>query len=115
MPGTPPKNAVKKSEKIFENAGKPHGSGISYLYILDILIQVWVQQLPPVTIAELRDTIAAREGVYYSNQAIRQAISSIHVYCSNIELYITQVTAGRSRAKAFSIQFKSENTCSQTS
>lgn len=106
------KNIVKKSEKIFSKCGKPHGKGVSYLYLIDILIDAWASKAAPLTIAQLIEKIAEREGHTYNRTDIQKAINSIHIYCENIILHNHTVVAGRSRAKAFSINFKTEQLCS---
>jgi len=105
MCGITAKNHQKNKEKIFSKCAKPHGKSVLPFYIIDILITAWAAKTGPLSILSIQKEIQSRKRIFYDANAIQASINNLHLYSDTIEVITTQIRAGRSRAKGFTIQF----------
>ena len=99
----------KLAENPPKNEEKQPFQGVPPLYVVGILLQVWCEKSEPLTISQIRDKIYQQSTFLCSRNAIVKALQGLTVCCPNLILHTETVHAGDSRARAFSITFKTEN------
>lgn len=102
-----PNNSVKTAEKFFRINGKPHGKSVLPLYIVSILIDVWNENIPPVTVTDISHILECQMLVILDRRTITNILENINTFCPNIFLKAMPVQRGKRKdVQAFSIQFK---------
>ncbi len=102
------KNGSKNTQKIFEKTAKSSQASVLPFYVLDVLVTANIQKTGFLTVREILDEIHRRVRVVYAPVQVHRIINNMSMYSTTLRVEAKQVHAGRSRAKAFSIQFKND-------
>ena len=108
MSGNSPENLKKNLEKLFSHSAKPSGKSVLPFYVLSILVDVWAEKIPPVSVKNIQQIIHRQMKVFYERKGIETAINNLHEHCPNIELVHSKERVGprRQPVQYFSIKFK---------
>lgn len=100
-------NKQENHKKYFWKTVKANSNKALTLFILDMLIAQWAGDKLPLSVFSIRREIHQRKGFWLEHEAVYGIINCI-ADMDNINLHAKKIRAGKSRAQAFYITFKSE-------